>query len=450
MTCISKCPRGRRLTAILLASAVFFAPSLLHADENRTDDLSLQEEIESLRERIDALEKVKKSNEPPLVVSWDGGLRFSSMDGSSVAEIKGKLQTDWFFQSGSRDLDRFVEAQGNDLHDGVEFRRTRLTLQGRIRERFLYKAAYEFSGGDAAFKDVYVGIDSLNGNILLKIGHFREPVSLEANTGEHSLRLMERSLMQNLTPSRNTGVGLFGTALEERLSWGTGIFWNTDDYGAGGEDGGLSASARITGLPWCSREDRLLHLGVSASRRGEDSIVFAADPEMHAAPDFIDTDGFVGGLSPHAVRMDAADLLGCETALALGPLSLQSEYLCARVDAPGSSDPFVWGGYIEGGYFLTGEQRRYSRKRGAFGGVTPRSSCFSDEGGLGAWEVTARFSRLDLDDPDMMNGGEMVDYSTGINWFVNPSVRVSANYIHSHLEHVGSARLFVLRFALSF
>lgn len=410
--------------------------------------------IEDLNRRIAVLEEEKAAAEtgaPALLhILWDEGLRFESADRTFALEVGGKIQSDWILQSGSRDLDTYLETQGNDLHDGVEFRRARLTLAGRVRERFIFKAAYDFSGGDAEFKDLYVGLEQMPLNSMLKVGYFREPVSLESNTGEASLRLLERSLMQVLSPSRNTGVGLFGTALDDRLSWGTGVFWNTDAYGRGGEDGGLSASARITGLPWVGGEDRLLHLGMSLSRRGEDDIVFTANPELNQAPDFIDTDGFAAGLSPHAVLMDAADLIGCETALALGPFSLQAEYLRMNIDAPGSADPSAWGGYIEGGFFLTGEQRAYNHEKGAFGEVTPRQDFLAESGGPGAWEITARLSRIDLDDPDIANGGEMADYTAGLTWFINPSVRLSANYVHSHLEHVGSARLFLLRVALKF
>jgi phosphate-selective porin OprO and OprP len=440
------------LTTLVCAVGLLLPPA--SAQDSGREDESLLEAIEELSLRVDSLEKEKAAAEKKagssLLVSWKNGLRFESEDGTFSVAINGKIQTDWGFQSGTRDLDAHVESHGDDLNDGVEFRRTRLVLSGHLHERFLYKTDYEFSGGDVDFKDVYIGLKALSMNITLKVGHFKEPVSLESNTGEASLRLMERSLMQALSPSRNTGLGLFGTILDERMTWGTGVFFNTDSYGDGGGDGDLSASARVTGLPWYGGDDRLLHLGLSYSRRGEDDIQFTAGPESHRSPDYIDTDGFVGGLSPHAVSMDAADLFGSETAFALGPFSAQAEYLLMNVDGPGGADSILWGGYVEGGFFLTGEHRAYHRKKGAFHEVTPSSDFLSDEGGPGAWEVTARVSCIDLDDADIRHGGEMINYSAGINWFLNPSVRLSTNYIHSRLEHVGSARLFLLRLALMF
>jgi len=44
----------------------------------------------------------------------------------------------------------------------------------------------------------------------------------------------------------------------------------------------------------------------------------------------------------------------------------------------------------------------------------------------------------------------MTDYTVGLNWFLNPMVRLSLNYIHSHLHHEGSADILMLRTALNF
>jgi phosphate-selective porin OprO/OprP len=120
------------------------------------------------------------------------------------------------------------------------------------------------------------------------------------------------------------------------------------------------------------------------------------------------------------------------------------------IDAPGTTDPVLWGFYWAGSFFLTGEHREYKRDTGVFAAVTPFADFLSEEKGPGAWEVALRYSYIDLDSEGVLFGGEMRDYTLGINWFLNPMVELSLNYIHSHLEHEGSARILTMRVALEF
>lgn len=40
----------------------------------------------------------------------------------------------------------------------------------------------------------------------------------------------------------------------------------------------------------------------------------------------------------------------------------------------------------------------------------------------------------------------MEDISVGINWYLTGTSRVMFNYIHSDVQHVGSANVFLLRY----
>ena len=99
--------------------------------------------------------------------------------------------------------------------------------------------------------------------------------------------------------------------------------------------------------------------------------------------------------------------------------------------------PFFQSAYVELLYFLTGEHRPYSRKGGngaAYTRVVPRSnaffvrdacghSCFS----LGAWQVGVRYSWIDLNDRGV-NGGKVNDVTLGLNWYLNPNLKLQWNY----------------------
>jgi len=87
-------------------------------------------------------------------------------------------------------------------------------------------------------------------------------------------------------------------------------------------------------------------------------------------------------------------------------------------------------------WFLTGEHRPYRKAGAVFDAIKPEQNAFGKEGGHGAWEVATRYSSIDLDDGDV-DGGELGDWTVGLNWYLNPNTRLMANYILSDLSPAG-------------
>ena len=60
----------------------------------------------------------------------------------------------------------------------------------------------------------------------------KEPFSLEARTSSKYLTFMERSTgTQAFAPDRNTGVMLYNTALNKRMTWAVCVVRNTESVG---------------------------------------------------------------------------------------------------------------------------------------------------------------------------------------------------------------------------
>ncbi len=367
---------------------------------------------------------------------WKTGLRLDGED--FKLKIGGRIMNDWFFSSSDSALEKEKDSEVITWQDGTELRRARLYVSGVIYNNFIFKAQYDFAGGDADIKDMYIGLKDA-GVSKIMVGHFKEPFGLEELTSSKYITFMERSVtMEAFAPSRNSGLMITDTAWDKRLVWAVGTFKEVNGYAENYGDSQFNLTARVAAAVWKQDKD-LLHLGIAYSARkpNGDTARFRSRPEAHLAPLRLVDSG--------KIAADNVGLLGLESAIVLGPFSAQAEYVSASVSrTDGEPDPTLTSYYVYLSYFLTGESRPY--KKGVFGRVKP-SRNFGP--GAGAWEIATRYSSIDLQDATI-NGGEETNYTVGVNWYLNPNSRVMANYVNADLKDVGEATITQLRFQVDF
>ena len=338
-------------------------------------------------------------------VKTGGGFEIARYDGKFSFELGGRLMID--AAGYDEDLNR--------LGDGTELRRARLDAEGRMFGDWGYEFEIDFADGDADIKDAYISYDGFAAS-RIKVGQFKEPFSLEELTSSRYITFMERALPNELAPGRHIGIGADTRWDQWTLAGGVfGESFDDDVDDEGNEGWGLTG--RVTYAPW-QEDRRALHFGLAASRRWTDSMdeaKFDSRPESHITDvKYLNT----GTIS----NVETIDRYGLEAATVLGPWSLQGEYIHTTLNRDsGMSDVDMDGWYLQASWFLTGESRNYKFKKGAFGRVKPRN-------GYGAWELAGRVSELDLNDEDIQ-GGEERNWTLGLNWYINPNVRVMANYI---------------------
>ena len=393
----------------------------------------------------------------PFYVYWDSGLRIRSEDNNFKLKIGGRIMNDW----GWFDEESEVNNTIGDQVDGTEFRRARLYMAGTIYGNINFKAQYDFaSGGRPDFKDVWLELAHIPYVGHFRVGHFKEPFSLENLTSSKYITFMERSLNNVFAPSRNTGFMLHNYFLNKRMTYAAGVFRNSDEFGDSEGDesteGGYSYTARVTGLPVYKDDGRkLIHAGFSFSAQNafENNIRYRQKPEMHMADRFVDT----GNFADAGNEAEWITLFNPEFAVVYGPFSFQTEYTFANIDLKddtASSDPSYTSWYAYGSYFLTGEHRKYKNKTGAFNRIKPIHN-FDWHGGWGAIELKARYSEIDLNDEEV-NGGRLADITLGVNWYLNPNTRVMFDYVHADVDRRdlgledGEADLFATRFQIDF
>jgi phosphate-selective porin OprO/OprP len=404
----------------------------------------------------------------PLEVSWDDGLHFDSPDDQFHLHIGGVGQLDTVWLIGPQSL----FAAPGDGTSGVgnaqvtELRRAILQADGEILGQFDYVIQYDFANASndnsglqpPSFGNLSSSPAPLNiwmqardvpylGDV--RFGSQSKPIGMTNNTAAAFLPFMERSDNNDAFygPFDNgfaLGLAFWNWTESERATWRYGIYQPaTNVFGVALNK--YTVGARVTALPIYDDDGaRLVHVGLGywGGEIVQNELRDRARPLLRNAPGFavpvlVDT-GEVPGSRQYT--------LAPEFAMVLGPLTVQAEFAAqfltdaVATNGQNQGTVFYHGGYAEALYFLTGEHQEYVRREGVFGRVVPLNDFHWKKGdcycACGAWQVGVRFSYLDLDDK-AIQGGQIYDWTVGLNWYLNPNMKVQLNYIAEHRDTPG-------------
>lgn len=423
------------------------------------------------------------ANGDPLHMSatWHNGLELESANKAFKVHVGGRTQFDMGWFDADEQME-FGPGGTGEFRDGVDFRRARLRIDGTMYECIDWAVEYDFANifregssnfTTTAFTDLWWTFTKLPYVGNFRVGNMKEPIGFEHLVSSRFLPFMERSYNQDAFygPFNNgfsPGAMLFNQIFEERMTWWVGMFKPaTNPFSFNSGDGEWAAVGRLTMLPWYEDEGRqVLHFGFSAKHADLDEghiRIRARNSDRAGAipawPILADTrwDGI-------DIAGDDNNQLNGELAAVCGSWTLQTEYLASYItDASQNAIQDVGtleyhGGYVQVLYFLTGEHDNYNKKTGVFERVIPNQNFLPcgdcRPGGIGAWQVGVRYSHLDLND-QAIDGGKLDDLTVGLNWFLNPNMKVQANYTATHRQSAtrlsdGSVQAIGMRFAHDF
>jgi phosphate-selective porin OprO/OprP len=404
------------------------------------------------------------SRRVPLSVFWDDGLRFESSNDQFHLHLGGTIQVDSTWLIGPSSVFALPSGATNGVSNSSAtfLRRARLRADGDIFDMFDFIIEYDFanasnenSGEDpASFSNltsspspanVWMQIRDVPLVGYVRVGYQTKPVGMENNTSQANLPFLERADANDaIYAPFDGGYALGITARDwiesERLAWCYGIFRPvTNVFGVALNK--YAYGARVTGLPWYEDNGQsLVHLGLGfwGGEIVSDELRLRARPLLRNGPGFavpvlVDT-GQIPGNQQYTI--------GPEFAMVQGPLTIQAEWAGQFLtDAVANGQPqssaFFHGGYVEALWFLTGEISAYNKRDGVFGRVVPLNDYHLKRGdsycNLGAWQVGARFSYVNLNDR-AIQGGQMYDWTFGFTWFLNASMKFQLNYIVEHRD----------------
>jgi phosphate-selective porin len=330
----------------------------------------------------------------------------------------------WFSQD-----DASVQQVG-EQDDEWEARSLRLMARGHFEflRRWNYMLSYEYNGfdqdsddADWSTTDVSLSTD-FEGVGTLTIGKIKEPFVYEMVGDAANLPHHER-LLSPFFVSRNNGLKLSNTMLDQRGTWSIG--WYNDWYVGGDSfgDSGNDVAARVTVLPLLSADgSQYLHVGAGIRYYAgdNDTLRFKGKPASNVADNYVDTGTFAG---------DHAWNGSLEVLWANRGYSLLGEYVRSEVRASSVGNPTLEGWYLTGSWILSGEHRPYDRKAGFARRVMP-------QGHWGAFELVGRVGRVDLDDAGL-DGGTMTGWWGAVNWWASRRWKASIGYGDIELERSG-------------
>jgi phosphate-selective porin OprO/OprP len=406
------------------------------------------------------------SPKPGPHVVQTAGNRFGieSADGQNSIYLTGRLHFDVGDYLDYHPASKFASVQ--DLNSGVNARRARLGVTGKFAGDWTYSLIYDFGGttdegpggGGVTTGGIQSALITYNGfnkgpfPLAFDIGYMDTPFTLEEATSSNDIMFVERPSIQAVASNifANDFRSAVGVRSNDDRYW-AGIYATGPQSGAThntGEQFGAFGRATYQVL---SAPDYSLHIGGDVggllkppSVGGIRTITLSDRPEIRVDPTSILT---TGALGTAANPVTGAAVYGAELAGGWENFFAQGEYYHIDVDRSHLTSNGFDGGYFQASWTITGEHRKYIPAAGAYSGIVPDHpfSPWGNEYGLGAWELAARYSTINLNDhfrpgfapppgSNAVGGGNQTIYQVGLNWYPNANMRFMFDYLHGDIN----------------
>ena len=361
------------------------------------------------------------------------------------------------------------------LTDGVNLRRGRIFFNAKYGD-FYAIITPDFGGSPDGSPTLYEANLNWTGfkPVTATVGYFKPYFSLYDSQSSNNFLLMERPSIVEI--ARNVAAGdaratVGAKAANDDISLPTGwtgsyfasAYLTGAPYGANSANNLTSEQlgfvGRLAGRPYYD-QDFNLHLEFSGENVFHPSInangtpgvnvqtlIFQDRPEDRAADQnrLIST----GNLSA-----SSANVYGGGLGASWRNFLVQGEYYAINMNQaknPPAHQPSLAfnGGYVEGGWVITGEPIRYSTGDAAFGRPKVAEPWTLDGPGIGAWELGLRYSVMNLNSnviPGVSQtttggiyGGLQKIVGLNLSWYPNDWVRFYLQFQYTNVDKLNSA-----------
>ena len=394
--------------------------------------------------------QVVAAAKPAPEITTAGKLEFK--DDEHKFRIGGRAQHDFTLVGN--------DGAGNVGSSEQQFRRARIYLSGTAWEHWDWKFQFDLEDADdysMSIEDAFLKYRGWD-PATITVGQRKMPFSISTLNSSKYITFIERSAPTDLFSSESIGIGgrapgitLEHTGKNHTLAGGfylmrqrsddtdTGVFVDsagdtvvvesgTDSISERKIDDGWGVTARATWLPVNRSGKQLVHTGAAFGYKhypNERVNRFRARPGVSEGDRIVDSDGSIAADNFWGMNLEAASIWG--------PFAASAEYYYGDFDGSGETGATdMEGFYVQGSYFLTGENRRY--KNGVFSSVKVKDPVGG--GGWGGWEVGLRYSSTDLGAGIGADSGDVL--TAALNWYVNNNMMFKLNYVKTFCDSDGS------------
>ncbi|MDZ7288688.1 MAG: OprO/OprP family phosphate-selective porin [candidate division KSB1 bacterium] len=431
------------MAVMALLLVVGFSPSGVAQDTTST---VLAQRLEALDQKVRILERrweieqenaAARAKQTPIFSAGKDGFLLKSADEKYRLKLRGYLQTDGRF---------FAVDQAERNINTFWLRRIRPIFEGTLDKYFDFYLMPDFGEGRTVLQDAYIDFHYCPW-ARLRIGKFKEPFGLERLQSGANLMFIERALPNNLVPNRDVGVQLHGELLKGTLTYAGGIFNGVADGGSADNDpnDAKDVAGRIFIHPFKNTVVEYLQglgLGLAGSTGNQQGSASSPNLPIFKTPaqqSFFSyrSDGSVAGTTFADGRRTR---ISPQAYYYWGSFSLLSEYVFSSQEVTkGSSSTKLlneaW--QVAATYGLTGQKTSYR-------GVEQTRSFEPKDDNWGAFELAARFSKLEVDKDafpvfaDIARvAQEAKAWAIGLNWYLDKNVKLILNF--EQADFIGGA-----------
>jgi phosphate-selective porin OprO/OprP len=365
----------------------------------------------------------------PFVAGYKNGFTMQSETGDYVLKLTGYIHADGRFVNG--DHATFVT-------DSFLVRRARPILQGTVARYFDFYLNPDFGSGATVLQDAFIDV-RFTPRLRFRAGKMKTPFGIERLQSAQNLAFVERALPNNLVPNRDMGLQVHGELGEGVFGYQAAILNGVQDGGSVDIDTNDSKelAGRVFLQPFKTRGTsplRGLGFGVAATT-GEATGLLRPYVSVSQVPIFsylvtVTSSGDRTRWSPQGF-------------FHLGRVGMLAEYAEAshevqnaetgRPTTKAELTNSAWA--VTGSFLLTGEDASY-------GAVKPKDFFVPSNGKLGALQLVARYSRLDIDQDTFSQGyadparsvQRASAWGVGVNWIWNNNLKYVLDYERTSFE----------------